>query len=73
MSDNLPVEIVLGLDLIQYSRMTLNTARREISSPYDTALLLHDTEKLDYEEEENISDTPSFGEHLTQTQVRDYS
>lgn len=71
-SDNLPVDMVLGLDFMQHTKMVINVAAREISFPYDSTLMLRDMGEDEYGEDEQNSDTPKFGDQLTQTQIREF-
>lgn len=70
-SDSVPVSAVLGLDFINFTRMTINAARREISFPFDSSLLIHDSTPV-VVKEEAATDTPRFGELLDQAQIRDF-
>jgi hypothetical protein len=72
-SNNLPVDVILGLDFIQYTNMNINAARRQISFPYDTTLMLYDSGPSYYEEEEKHADSPTFGTQLTQKQIQEFT
>ncbi|KAG8334052.1 hypothetical protein J6590_098183 [Homalodisca vitripennis] len=61
-ANNLPVPVLIGLDLIQASEMSINAAQRQVSFPFDTSLVI--AENQEDEQAEEVSLGPIFGERL---------
>ncbi|KAG8303571.1 hypothetical protein J6590_007251, partial [Homalodisca vitripennis] len=67
---NLPVPVLIGLDFIQASEMSINAAQRQVSFPFDTSLVI--AENQEDEQAEDVSLGPIFGERLDNSQVQTF-
>lgn len=70
-ANRLPIDMIIGLNFIQYSDMVINAAQREITFPFDSTFLI--TNEIDNQQDlDDTIDQPTFGEYLKPNQIKQF-
>lgn len=68
-AESLPVDVILGIDFLKYTKAIVNIAQNTINFPYNQPLLLTMEHHDSVEDHQDPIDTPKLGPNLNKSQI----